>query len=1044
GRSSHAADFVLCWPALAVAVDHAKAGPGGASHADPASRRRLFGGPPRSHFPEDTGVALSVGSFRLGCYQGGDGQNETRVNVHGAAGFVRDAGTVVTNFLLPVRQLSFRMAVESPRVAESSRLQWYILWLTRLRRQLKFTAPAFPKADKLPAKLPSEMLLDVAKANCAKLLKENNIGLARRGAASPDRVSRAPRSEVHEGALGVIGAAEAELPPRQREAHDRVLAAKAADHEALSRLMRMQPAVTAIEFSVEGCQVRCAFSHIPLWHALINDIEIAQRQLSRGAGLFPRPVHALKVSTLAAEPGRMADKRLISERIALVEATKSRPFSLSLDLHLRDTGLVLCNDKPSSYGAPDVLQASFEDLRMKLVAAKKPLSRGGSLGPREAMMSGEAVIGVNYLNDSYSHWERAVESWRVQDAMRHRSRRVDRRAEELAPVNACWTLVLMSKTMDPVFKDTMRRSIKVASSDRITVCFHPSLLLTLGDLLAFSNAMFPKTAAAGAQDKSRSAAAPSASAAAAGAAPSSEISIAPGGLSGAAAAAAAAGGVGGVGGNASDGGGPRAAQQQLHTLTFITPSIGDASDGGGPRAAQQQIPLPPMPLHCPQAVQDAAPSMDKQMGLSEPLTSRVPTRITIHNMTGSPLHYWAGSGGGGGQKRRKEPLQHGKVERLQVEPLRRVIKIVGLGGLMNTSHRTGIINVKLDGSWKTVPDVVVDIVGKYVYNLENPAGELVVPLIVDVDLVGRTKVVRLHSALYACNRTDLRLSLRLHIPSPWMAYHISLLPGEHQEGQEIVMRPLAPGEGAFLPLIACLSGVVSLQPANCKPSAHDVLRLSPTLEDMWAQQGYVTCAVDHDRPGHHQRRRVYHNNMTFAVKVEPAAWENKRENYEALHPGEFTKAFRTLEAQITIAPTVELTNSLPYPMLGYIIANKRHMGRGEPEDEGVARAGQPPDGPPNDRFPRFPVWTVRHSNNTDQQHTAAGERADVMARGSGDGRGMAAVSMVDDGGLGGAASWQQPETFGDYSSLAPPTARQLPTRENIKRAVSGVTTAVGQ
>ncbi|KAG1659604.1 hypothetical protein FOA52_013950 [Chlamydomonas sp. UWO 241] len=30
------------------------------------------------------------------------------------------------------------------------------------------------------------------------------------------------------------------------------------------------------------------------------------------------------------------------------------------------------------------------------------------------------------------------------DAMRHRSRRVDRRAEELAPVNACWTSVKMA------------------------------------------------------------------------------------------------------------------------------------------------------------------------------------------------------------------------------------------------------------------------------------------------------------------------------------------------------------------------------------------------------------------------------------------------------------------------------------------------------------------------------------------------------------------------------------------------------------------------
>eukprot|EP00955_Chlamydomonas_euryale_P078104 363083-Chlamydomonas_euryale.AAC.1 len=48
--------------------------------------------------------------------------------------------------------------------------------------------------------------------------------------------------------------------------------------------------------------------------------------------------------------------------------------------------------------------------------------------------------------------------------------------------------------MDPVFKDTMKRSWKISSPDRLTVMFHPSLLLTLGDLLAFYRAMFPQAA----------------------------------------------------------------------------------------------------------------------------------------------------------------------------------------------------------------------------------------------------------------------------------------------------------------------------------------------------------------------------------------------------------------------------------------------------------------------------------------------------------------------------------------------------------------------
>lgn len=95
---------------------------------------------------------------------------------------------------------------------------------------------------------------------------------------------------------------------------------KAADHDALARLLRMQPSVTAVEFSVDACQVRGAFSHVPLWHAVMRDVELAGRQISRGAGLFQKPVHALRpVSGLHAERVRNAPERVISERVHLAE-----------------------------------------------------------------------------------------------------------------------------------------------------------------------------------------------------------------------------------------------------------------------------------------------------------------------------------------------------------------------------------------------------------------------------------------------------------------------------------------------------------------------------------------------------------------------------------------------------------------------------------------------------------------------------------------------------------------------------------------------------
>lgn len=54
--------------------------------------------------------------------------------------------------------------------------------------------------------------------------------------------------------------------------------------------------------------------------------------------------------------------------------------------------------------------------------------------------------------------------------------------------------------------------------------------------------------------------------------------------------------------------------------------------------------------------------------------------------------------------------------------------------------------------------------------------------------------------------------------------------------------------------------------------------------------------------------------MLILPQVEPAAWENKRETYQVLRPGEMLKATSTLEAQIIFQPTLTLTNGLPSAM----------------------------------------------------------------------------------------------------------------------------------
>lgn len=98
--------------------------------------------------------------------------------------------------------------------------------------------------------------------------------------------------------------------------------------------------------------------------------------------------------------------------------------------------------------------------------------------------------------------------------------------------------------------------------------------------------------------------------------------------------------------------------------------------------------------------------------------------------------------------------------------------------------------------------MAVDVVGKYRYAMSSPSHDrnLSVTIIVDIELVGRTKVIRLHSVLYLFNASNRRLGFQLHVSSPWLACQISLLPGERQGGagqQDITLKTLAPGEGGF-------------------------------------------------------------------------------------------------------------------------------------------------------------------------------------------------------------------------------------------------------
>jgi len=57
----------------------------------------------------------------------------------------------------------------------------------------------------------------------------------------------------------------------------------------------------------------------------------------------------------------------------------------------------------------------------------------------------------------------------------------------------------------------------------------------------------------------------------------------------------------------------------------------------------------------------------------------------------------------------------------------------------------------------------------------------------------------------------------------------------------VLLQPLKPKEGRFLPAAAALDGLLFLAPEGHLPAQHDVMRLDPSLPVLRLQQGYISC-----------------------------------------------------------------------------------------------------------------------------------------------------------------------------------------------------------
>lgn len=83
---------------------------------------------------------------------------------------------------------------------------------------------------------------------------------------------------------------------------------------------------------------------------------------------------------------------------------------------------------------------------------------------------------------------------------------------------------------------------------------------------------------------------------------------------------------------------------------------------------------------------------------------------------------------------------------------------------MQARKSLAVISLLVEGNWLPISNLVVGQVGRYRYSLYSPHDNATVSIVVDIQLVGRTKVVSLHSCVWLENATDVAIKLRLHVP----------------------------------------------------------------------------------------------------------------------------------------------------------------------------------------------------------------------------------------------------------------------------------------
>ena len=360
---------------------------------------------------EERGLALSATALRFGYAAGGDGNMVMRIDLRELAAFIRDP-IARANCVLQPFSCSAEINSQVPEAAEHLEMERLDRAATLIQRQWR----RYSARQALRTRIENQAQ-GVIPAVANFIVGNTRRSINGRGASSVSQHDDEYRRSVQWRLVDELVMDVAS--PHTRSLLDSYRRASRDRSQLMFLSQFLTVSTTVVHIKAGALTARAAFSHIPFWQTALDGVNrvvlgITSSSPSGGAVVVANPALTAPSSVgrggppapLPSQPSLNRSNTDIST--SKTELNPFRPHSLQVTIALENVAAVLCNDKPETFGAPDVLQLSFCEATLAYDAATMLPDRPANKAARLALSTY-----ASYLNSGTSRWEPLYDLWPI-------------------------------------------------------------------------------------------------------------------------------------------------------------------------------------------------------------------------------------------------------------------------------------------------------------------------------------------------------------------------------------------------------------------------------------------------------------------------------------------------------------------------------------------------------------------------------------------------------------------------------------------------------